>query len=305
VKGFKQIEIDPSFDFSHACRGNLLFAAKAGICSLRMPENCAGFQNMPEGHTLHRAALDQRPMLVGHPLDVSSPQGRFMEGAERIDGRICTAIEAYGKHLLYCFDDEALHIHLGLFGVFKLQKCPAAEPKGAVRVRMKSKSHCVDINGPNCCEVIDMPARATLIARIGPDVLRSDADPERAWARISRSKTPIGLLLMDQSVISGIGNIYRSEILWRQKVSPMTPGNAISRETFERLWSDAVHLLKIGVKANSIITVDGVKKARSRYGERVNIFNKSHCPECASEIRCLEMASRRAFICDTCQPELR
>ncbi len=260
---------------------------------------------MPEGHTLHRAALDQRPMLVGQHLDVSSPQGRFMEGAERLDGRICTGIEAYGKHLLYCFDAEALHIHLGLFGVFKFQKCPAAEPKGAVRVRLMSKSHCVDINGPNCCEVLDMPARAALIGRIGPDVLRSDADPERAWVRISKSKAPIGLLLMDQSVISGIGNIYRSEILWRQKVSPVTPGNAISREIFDRLWADSVHLLKIGVKANSIITVDGVKKARSRYGERVNIFNKPHCPACASQIRRLEMAGRRAFICDTCQPDVR
>jgi endonuclease-8 len=259
---------------------------------------------MPEGHTIHRAALDQRPMLVGHRLDVSSPQGRFLEGAERLDGRKCSGIEAFGKHLLYFFDDVALHIHLGLFGVFKTQKCPAAEPKGAVRVRMMSPSHCVDINGPNCCEVLDMPARAALIARIGPDVLRADADPYRAWARISKSKTAIGLLLMDQSVIAGIGNIYRSEILWRQKVSPETPGHAISRETFDRLWSDAVHLLKIGVKANAIITVDGVKKSRSRYGERVNIFNKPHCPACASEIRRLEMASRRAFACDTCQPAI-
>ncbi len=256
---------------------------------------------MPEGHTIHRAALDQRPMLVGRRLDVSSPQGRFLEGAERLDGKICTGIEAYGKHLLYGFGDEALHIHLGLFGLFRTQKCPAAEPKGAVRVRMMSKSHCVDINGPNCCEILSVRERLELIARIGPDVLRSDADPDRAWSRISRSKTQIGILLMDQSVIAGIGNIYRTEILWRQKVSPETPGNAITREVFDRLWSDAVHLLNIGVKANAIITVDGVKKARSRYGERVNIFNKSQCPSCASDIRHLEMGGRRAYSCDTCQ----
>lgn len=260
---------------------------------------------MPEGHTIHRAAIDQRPMLAGYRLDISSPQGRFLEGAESLDGRTCTGIEAYGKHLFYCFDDDALHIHLGLFGVFTAQKCPAMEPKGAVRVRMMSKSHCVDINGPNRCEVLAMPERTALIARIGPDVLRADADPERAWVRISRSKIPIGLLLMDQSVIAGIGNVYRSEILWRQKVSPETPGYAISRETFDRLWSDAVHLLKIGVKANCIITVNDAKKSRSRYGERVNIFNKPHCPSCASEIRRLEMASRRAFVCDTCQPRVR
>lgn len=260
---------------------------------------------MPEGHTIHRAALDQRPMLVGQALGVTSPQGRFFEGAARLDGTACTGIDAYGKHLLYQFDSMALHIHLGLFGVFKTQKVPAAEPKGAVRVRMMSKTHCVDINGPNTCEVLEGAELANLISRIGPDVLREDADPERAWARIAKSKAPIGLLLMDQSVMAGIGNIYRSEILWRQKVHPDTPGNRITREIFDRLWGDAVYLLKIGVKTNSIITVDGVKKSRSRYGERVNIFNKPTCPSCSGEIRKFEMGSRRVFTCDTCQPALR
>lgn len=260
---------------------------------------------MPEGHTIHRAALDQRPMLVGQTVVVSSPQGRFLEGAARLDGAQCTAIDAYGKHLLYRLGDAALHIHLGLFGVFKTQKLPAAEPKGAVRVRMISNTHCVDINGPNTCEVLGGTDLTSLILRIGPDVLRDDADPGRAWARISRSKAPIGLLMMDQSVMAGVGNIYRSEILWRQKVSPDTPGNQITRETFDNLWADAVHLLKIGVKANSIITVDGVKNSRSRYGERVNIFNKHACPACAGGIRKFAMGSRRVFICDICQPALR
>ena len=110
---------------------------------------------MPEGHTIHRAARDQRPMLAGQLLDVSSPQGRFMDGAARLDGRRCTGIDAYGKHLLYRFDDLSLHIHLGLFGRFRCAKRPAAEPKGEVRVRMMSDTHVVDINGPNSCEVLD------------------------------------------------------------------------------------------------------------------------------------------------------
>jgi endonuclease-8 len=259
---------------------------------------------MPEGHTIHRAARDQRSMLEGQVLDVASPQGRFHEGAARLDGRPCVAIEAYGKHLIYRFETgDALHIHLGLFGRFRTGKRPAPEPRGAVRVRMMSRTHVVDINGPNTCEVLDAPELAALIARIGPDVLRADADPERAWARIARSRTPIGQLLMDQSVMAGIGNIYRSEILWRQKVHPQTPGNRLEREVFDRLWADAVHLLEIGVKHNAIITVDNVAKSRSRYGERVNIFNKPACPLCASEIRRFEMATRRAFACDTCQPE--
>jgi endonuclease VIII len=258
---------------------------------------------MPEGHTIHRAARDQRPMLARKTLSVASPQGRFFEGAARLDGSKCLAVEAYGKHLIYQFEHGiALHIHLGLFGRFRTAKLPAAEPRGEVRVRMISDSHVVDVNGPNTCEVLDPAELAALIKRIGPDVLRKDANPDLAFARISKSKSSIGQMLMDQAVIGGIGNIYRTEILWRQNLHPLTSGNKISREVFDRLWIDSVHLLEIGVKNNSIITVDGVKKSRSKYGERVNIFNKPHCPTCAGEIKKFEIAKRRAFMCETCQP---
>jgi endonuclease-8 len=63
-----------------------------------------------------------------------------------------------------------------------------------------------------------------------------------------------------------------------------------------------VTLLEIGVKKNAIVTVDGAAKARSRYGERVNIFNEPVCPACASEIRAFELATRRVFVCEACQP---
>jgi endonuclease VIII len=260
---------------------------------------------MPEGHTIHRAARDQRLMLVGQAIGVASPQGRFHEGAARLDGKKCVMVEAYGKHLIYRFANKlALHIHLGLFGRFRTAKLPAAEPRGAVRVRMTSKTHVVDINGPNTCEVLDAGELLALTSRIGPDVLRGDADPELAWARIARSRAAIGQLLMDQSVMAGIGNIYRSEILWRQRVHPETQGRHITRGEFDRLWQDAVQLLEIGVKNDAIITVDNVKKSRSRYGERVNIFNKPSCPACKSHIRRFEIASRRAFVCDTCQSKV-
>jgi endonuclease VIII len=259
---------------------------------------------LPEGHTIHRAARDQRKVLAQQTLQMSSPQGRFEAGAATLDGRVCTSIEAYGKHLIYGFhDDRSLHIHLGLFGRFRISKCPAPEPRGAVRVRMIGASHVVDINGPNTCEVLDAARLARLVGRIGPDVLRKDANPEQAWARISNSRSPIGQLLMDQSVIAGIGNIYRSEILWRQNVHPLMPGRQLDRAMFDRLWADAVHLLAIGVKHNAIITVDGGRASALRYGERVNIFNKTRCPRCASEISAFEIAGRRAFACDSCQPK--
>jgi endonuclease VIII len=257
---------------------------------------------MPEGHTIHRAARDQRPMLVNQAIALSSPQGRFHDGAMRLDQQVCIAIEAFGKHLIYRFaQGQALHIHLGLYGRIRTAKLPADAPRGAVRVRMLSATHVVDINGPSTCEVLDDPGFATLTERIGPDLLRPDADPELAWSRIARRRVPIGQLLMDQSVIAGIGNIYRSEILWRQKVHPETPGCNIDRKTFDRLWTDAVRLLAIGVENDAIITVEGAVKSRSKYGERVNIFDKPLCPDCSSDIRAFEIAARRVFVCEVCQ----
>jgi endonuclease-8 len=242
-------------------------------------------------------------MLAGKRLAVSSPQGRFAEGAARLDGQRCEEVEAYGKHLVYRFGSgDSLHIHLGLYGQFRAAPTPAPEPRGAVRVRLLSDTHVVDINGPNTCEVLDGAGLAALTIRIGPDVLRSDADPERAWLRISKSRTGIGALIMDQAVMAGVGNIYRSEILWRQRLHPDLPGKDLDRERFARLWADAAHLLALGVRHNAIITNEAADAAESKYRERVNIFEKPSCPACAGPIRKFEIAGRRAFVCDGCQP---
>ena len=261
---------------------------------------------MPEGHTIHRAARDQRKMLAGKKLDVSSPQGRFLEGAEALDGNTCIGIEAYGKHLFYQFSHgSALHIHLGLFGKFHTAKTPAGEPRGAVRVRLRSPTHVVDINGPNTCEVLDAADMTALLARIGPDVLRADADKERAWQRIHKSRAAFGQLLMDQSVMAGVGNIYRTELLWRARIHPLTPGSQVGRAAFDAVWADAAHLLQIGVANNAIITVDNAAISSSKYGERVNIFGKAACPHCSGQIEKFQLAARRAFICQACQPPHR
>ena len=130
-------------------------------------------------------------------------------------------------------------------------------------------------------------------------------DPERTFRQISKSRAPIGKLLMDQSVVAGIGNIYRTEILWRQSIHPDTIGRAITRGQFDDLWQDARALLTIGVKKNAIITVDKpsmpAPKTRLPKRERLNIFNKKTCPRCTHEIDALSISGRRAFVCSTCQ----
>ena len=140
------------------------------------------------------------------------------------------------------------------------------------------------------------------LVRLGVDPICEPFDSAILAGRLKGKRGAIKPLLLSQHVVAGIGNIYRSEILWRQKVHPKTPGNQITRAVFDQLWNDAVLLLEIGVKNNAIITVDGVKKSRSKYGERVNIFGKLVCPACATNIETFSLATRRVFVCASCQP---
>ncbi len=258
---------------------------------------------MPEGHTIHRAAREHNKIVGGHSLTVTSPQGRFTNGAALLDGQRCSLVEAIGKHLIYHFENGSiLHIHLGLFGRIRKHKLPLRAARGAIRVRLVSATHAIDISGPTICEVLDQPALLSLEQRIGPDVLRIDANPSRAYQKIKNSRSSIGRLIMDQSVMAGIGNIYRTEILWRQRVHPLTPGRDLDNATLKRIWLDARNLLEIGVKRNAIITVDSAKLSNGRYRENTNIFGKTVCPSCEGGVSKLEISGRRVYLCGNCQP---
>ena len=262
---------------------------------------------MPEGHTIHRLARDHSEAIGGQRLRVSSPLGRFADEAMRIDRQVLRRVEAAGKHLFYHFQrDLILHVHLGLFGKFRTHENPPPTPRGAVRVRFEGKQRTVDLNGPNQCELIDHTTYKSILARLGPDPLRADARPERAWDRIRASRAPIGLLLMDQSVIAGIGNIYRTELLHLLGVHPRTPGSAITRTQFNKLWKLAVKLLELGVKHNRIITVDvktlPANLAKLPRRKLFRIFKKGECPACGGQVQGFVLAGRKVFACPACQP---
>src|SRR5688500_19192275 len=105
---------------------------------------------MPEGHTIHRLARDQTKMLVGRPVAVSSPQGRFAEDAALVDGIVLDRVEPFGKHLFYWWHNGRVgHVHLGLFGRFRVHLGPSAPgPVGMVRMRMATDEVTIDLSGP-------------------------------------------------------------------------------------------------------------------------------------------------------------
>ena len=263
---------------------------------------------MPEGHTIHRLARDHRPMLVGKAVAVTSPQGRFAAGAALVDGRSITRIEPCGKHLWYRFDDgQLLHVHLGLYGKFATGELPAPEARGALRVRLTTEQHWLDLRGPTHCDLVTPAERRAVLDRLGPDPLRASADPDKAWDRITRTKTPIGQLLMDQSVLAGVGNVYRAELLYRAGLSPFRAGRDVDRETWDALWVDLVILMKAGVRANRIVTTERGDRERRRGPARREdshyVYRRDGlpCRRCGTEVRTQVMAARNLFWCPGCQ----
>lgn len=107
---------------------------------------------MPEGHSVHRLAIDHTKCLEGQRLQVSSTQGRFEVGSQLLSGKSLKSVDTNGKHLYYSFSSElVLHVHLVLYGKFRLHQSPPPEPRGAVRIRFVSETYTLDLNGPNQC----------------------------------------------------------------------------------------------------------------------------------------------------------
>lgn len=264
---------------------------------------------MPEGHTIHRTARLQRALIGDAVVAVDSPQGRFAEGAALLDGRMLVAIDAYGKHLLYTFaDDLLLHVHLGLFGKFRMGTDAPPGVRGAVRVRFASTRGWVTLSGPTACDIIDRNEARLLLARIGPDPLRADARPAAVVRAVGRSGVAIGALLMDQSVIAGIGNVYRAELLFRAGLSPWVTGRDLPSSRVLALWQDARRLLRTGEASGRIVTTRPADRAKKTgavaRGEAYYVYHRTDrpCRMCATPIRSAPMAARTVYWCPQCQP---
>jgi endonuclease-8 len=274
---------------------------------------------MPEGHTLHRLAGEIHRRFAGRVAHVSSPQGRFAGSAELIDGTFLVAAEAWGKHLFIEFADERyVHVHLGLYGKFGLHDGLPPAPVGQVRMRIVAdgvRPSYGDLRGATACELLTSTQRQAVVDRLGPDPLRADSDWTVAWDRVSRSKAPIGALLMDQTVLAGVGNVYRAEVLFRHRIHPLRPGNTLRRGQFEAVWTDLVQLMHEGVATGRIDTVRhlhtpevmGRPPRKDDHGGEVYVYRRDQmpCHVCGANVRTEVLLGRNLFWCPRCQPKFR
>ncbi len=184
------------------------------------------------------------------------------------------------------------------------------ESIGAVRVRLLTENTVADLRGPTACEVLTPDQVTAAIAKLGPDPL---VDPpkvgeERFVAAVRKTSTPIGLLLMDQSVVSGIGNVYRAELLFRARLDPHKPGKDVTDEQARALWKDWTKLLKTGVQTGQMLTMDGLSKkayaaALANREDRHWVYHRTGepCRACGTPIVMELAGTRKLYYCPTDQ----
>jgi endonuclease VIII len=240
---------------------------------------------VPEGHVLHRLAGEQQE-LVGSSLRVSSPQGRFAEGAARLDRCRLDGVEAVGKHLLHRFGDAFLHTHLGLRGVWYRSAPPSPEPRRSVRARLAGPSAAWDLMAPITCEVLDEAGVGVLRRRLGPDPLRDDADPERFVAALGRDRRALGVTLLDQSVVAGAGNVFRTEALFACRLHPGRASSSLSPDGARAVWETLAGMMRRGLEDEPVRRV----------------YKRERCAECDAEVVTLELGGRTAYVCPVQQP---
>lgn len=263
---------------------------------------------MPEGHSIHRVARVHRRWLVGRRFTADSPQGRFAEGARVLSGRVLTDVEAHGKHLFHTFEGGVrLHIHLGLFGHIRHFRSGAPRPSAACRLRLASEFASLHLAGPFACELLEPDEEAALRARLGEDPLRADAVPEQALSLLRGTRGPLAHALLDQSRVSGVGNILRAEGLFLAGLPPLMPACELDDAGFARLWEALRRMLEDGARDGLVVTPGAPPVADALPGrkraERFCVYGRTGlpCPRCGAKVQRRELGGRGLYFCAGCQ----
>lgn len=181
---------------------------------------------------------------------------------------------------------------------------------GQVRLRLMTDITAADLRGPTACVLQTPDEMLQSVAKLGPDPLVGDpiANEERFVQAVRKKSTPIALLLMDQSVVSGIGNVYRAEMLYRARLNPHAPGRGVPEEIVRQLWHDWVRLLIIGVETGQMMTMDDLspteyRAAMASRDDRHWVYHRAGlpCRVCGTEIALEEIGARKLYWCPRCQ----
>jgi endonuclease-8 len=258
---------------------------------------------VPEGDTIHDAAERLRRAFGTDRLASFEAPGLQRPHPSPGDPM---RITARGKHLLIDFDDGlTLHTHLGMDGWWRVERSPGRPVRGSgppgrgVQARIATQQASAVVGGTRTVELLDRAAlrRHPVLATLGPDLCDEHVDIEEICRRLRRldPSTPIGVVLLDQRPGSGIGNVYRSEVLWAERIAPRTPLRGLDEATRRRLYTTAHRLMRANLGRPGRRTLASGLAVYERAGRA--------CPRCRTTIRVERLGehARTAWWCPGCQ----
>jgi len=243
---------------------------------------------VPEGDTLHRAAA-RLQVLVGEQVEVEAvhPRARAERVAEQLDGRRLESVTALGKNLVLRFSGGVvLRSHLRMSGRWTVRPRGNAQGGRPWLILRGAEQEAVLWGGP----VLELHTRA--LARLGPDILGSPPDIDAMLSRLSATDggRAFGEVLQDQTVLSGIGNMWMAEMLWREQISPWVRLRDVSRDDRRRVLESAARQMRAAVAAG--------REPRPKVHDRAG----RPCARCGRPIRSRGQgdANRTAYWCPVC-----
>ncbi|HET9677994.1 MAG TPA: DNA-formamidopyrimidine glycosylase family protein [Solirubrobacterales bacterium] len=251
---------------------------------------------MAEGDTILRLARRFEGTLVGETVAASAPNPRGgAAGIERLEGRRLEGVEARGKHFLLDFGDLSLHSHLGMSGGWHLYREGARwrRPRTSAWALLSGGGwDAVQFGGPTLQVVPTVRLRRDpQLTRLGPDILAEEFEMDAVVAAMRADPTRgLGDALLDQHLVAGIGNIFKSEASFAARIDPWRPVGDLSEEELRSILAAARTLMMEAVKSG-------------RQPHKVYRRRQGTCPRCRGRIssRGQGDANRTTYWCPRCQ----
>jgi endonuclease VIII len=274
---------------------------------------------MPEGDTIFRAARTLHRVLAGHVVTNFETAYAHLDRVNvdtPIAGRTVEKCESAGKHLLIVFSgDVILRTHMRMNGSWHIYRHGERWWRGpqAMRVRIDTADWVAVAFDVPVAEFVTARQLQTRdpVAQLGPDLLGVEFDRDEAIRRIVASGArPIANTLLDQRIVAGIGNIYKSEVLFMAGVHPEVPSSAIDRPTLERMMDIARSVLKDNVVDGASPRIQTYRNLRqlssnSEHDESLWVYGRrdKSCRKCGTPIEMKKMGleARSTYWCPRCQ----
>jgi endonuclease VIII len=262
---------------------------------------------MPEGDTIFKAATVLRRALLGQTIvdaEAPSPKPLGRWPISRLVGTTVEAVEPRGKHLLLRFSNGlSLHTHLQMAGSWHIYRKGERwrRPRYLARVVLQTADfEAICFSAPTVELLSEVEEqRHEPLRSLGPDLLADDFDPASARERLKAlPETEIGPALLEQRALAGIGNVYKSELLFLGRVDPFSRVADLADETLDQLISEAQRLLRANVGTRQRVTT-GVE----RPGAELWVYGRQGrpCRRCGTAIQMTRQAGRSTYWCPTCQ----